>query len=797
MLSDLRYTLRSWVKHPGFTIVALLTLAVGIGANVAMFTVLHSVLWRPLPYPDPDRLIVLEADVRGIRNAGASSREVAELRERSRTITQLSIGVGVDAHVEIDGEVERVAAASITTGVLTALGARPALGRLLDERDEAVDGPARSIIVSHALWRQRLGADPAAVGRRILVNNSPREVVGVLPADFQVLLPASTGLDEATDVWFATGNDLGEGRGAGVIGRLSTGRTVADAQNELDVLAAHFAAERPASYVGGAPQFRVMTLREAVTAPVDASLRALGFAVAFVLLVCCINVANLMLARMAGRTRELSVRRALGAGRGRLMRQLLTESLLLSIAGGALGLLLGRWGISLLSWLQPATLPRQGQVAMDATVAMFSVGITVAAGVLLGILPAFRLTDGEGDALRGGRADSPPRASRTIQRALVVFEVAVSCVLLVAAGLMLRSFVNLMTVPLGFNPDRVVTAWMPVSYRQFPDARARWTVYGQVIDRIRSLPGVEAISAASPVPFHDLRFTRRYGRAGEGAPLAQTTLQSVRPGYLDAVGTRLLEGRDFTADDVVHRMQVVIVDARIARQLWPAGAVGQRLALASGERVTELEIIGVTEPVRVSDIREDRIPHLFVPYHVIGGDMALVIKTSIPVAELQPVLKTIAQDAGTGRAVFDVLPLREYINRATETTRFTMLILSGFAFASVLLAMIGVYGTLSYLSQQRSREFGVRVALGASGPQIVGLVAREGLRLTMMGTIIGVVSAALITRTLRSLLYGVEPLDAPTLCAVAVLLAALAIAACLKPAWSAAKADPLVALRYE
>ena len=506
-----------------------------------------------------------------------------------------------------------------------------------------------------------------------------------------------------------------------MIGRLADHATIADAQRELDLLAAQFAAERPAFYKGGVPAFRVVEVREALTQNVNASLRALGFAVAFVLLVCCINVANLSVARMSGRAREIAVRTALGAGRARLARQLVTESMLLSIAGGAMGVLLGLWGIRLLAWAQPMHLPRQGQLGMDSSVAIFSLAITLATGALLGILPALRLAAGETVELRGGRADSTGRSSRTLQRFLVVSEVAVACVLLVAAGLMFRSFVNLMSAPLGFNPDGVVTAWMPLNVRQFSDVNTRLTVHNNILDQIRALPGVEAASAGTPLPFHQLQFTRLYGRSGEKAPIAAATQQSVLPGYLGVMGTHMLDGRDFTADDIAHRRQVVIVDARIARQLWPSG---------------------------------------------------------------------------TGRAIFDVWPLRDYVNRSTDT-RFTMTVFIGFAIASVFLAMIGLYGTLSHLSALRSREFGVRIALGAARWRIVAIVAREGFALTVAGAVIGVVAALGMTGIFRGLLYGVEPVDLATLSGVVILTGALAMAACVKPAWSAGKTDPLVALRYE
>ncbi|OFW08212.1 MAG: hypothetical protein A3H96_23650 [Acidobacteria bacterium RIFCSPLOWO2_02_FULL_67_36] len=797
LAQDLRYGWRTLRRSPGYAAVACLVLGLGIGANVAMFTVMRSVLWRPLPYPAPDRLVVLEADVQGVRNAGPSSREVHDLRIRSRALTELAVVNGVDAHVEIHGEIERVAAASVSADLLPALGVRPALGRLFDPRDGSVNGQVRRVIISDALWRRRLGADPAAVGSWITVNNTPREVIGVLPPDFPVFLPASTGVQEETHVWFPTGiAETSDARGEGVIGRLAGHASLADAQREIDLLAAQFAAERPTVY-RDAVRFRLAGMREAVAGNVDAGLRALGLAVAFVLLVSCVNVANLTLARASGRVRELAVRRALGAGRGRIVRQLLTESLLLSVIGGGIGLLLGHWGVQLLEWLRPTHLPRQSEVGMDATIALFSVAISLAAGVLFGIVPAFRFGGADAQALRAGRADSPARGSRRLQRALVVVEIALSIVPLVAAGLMRRSFVNLSRAPLGFNPDRVVTAWMPVSFRQFPDVQARWRLHADVLARVRAVPGVEAASAGSPPPFHQLQFTRRYGRSGEATRAGRATQQTVTPGYFSVMGTKLVAGRDVTADDIVQRRPVVIVDARIARELWPRDAIGQRLAIQSGQRVTDLEVIGVTEPVRVKDIRDAGLPTLFVPYHLFAIEMALVIETDLPATALEPVLRTIVQEAGTGRAVFDVWPLAVYVERSMADTRFIMLVLTAFAVVSLLLAGIGLYGTLTYLTMRRSREFGVRLALGASGWQILALVAREGLVLTAVGTVAGMLGALAAARAIRGLLYGVDAIDAGTLVSVAALVGVLSIASCLKPAWAAGRTDPTTALRAE
>ena len=797
---DLRYGLRSLRRSPGFALVACATLAVGIGANVAMFTVMRSVLWRPLPYADGERLVILDSTWRGLPHAGLSPREISDLRRDSKTLSHLAVINGVGAHVEIDGEVEFVPAASVSADLLPALGASPALGRLFDARDDSLSpaGQVRSVIFSDALWRRRLRADPGAIGRWITVNNTPRQLIGVLPADFQVFLPASTSVQEETHVWFPTSINPAENfRGNGAIGRLRADASLEDARRELELFAARFSTEYPQIYRDAAATFRLDGLRQALTVDIDAGLWMLGAAVAFVLLVSCANIANLTLARSSGRVRELAVRRALGATRVRIVRQLLTEGLLLAAIGGAGGLMVGRLGLQLLDTLRTTDLPRQSQVGIDAQVTMFSIGITLAAGLIFGILPAFRFTAGDAQALKAGRADSPAPGQRRLQRALVVAEIALSIVPLVAAGLMVRSFANLAQTPLGFRPDSIVTAWMPLSFSTYRDVDARWRVHAAVLDRIRQLPGVDDVSGASPPPFHSLHVVERYARAGDSGPGANATLQSALPGYLRVAGTRLIAGREFTDDDLRHKRRVAIVDERIARQLWPSGAIGQQIWIGIGRRSNTLEVIGVTEPVRVTDLRDEPVPHLFVPYHLFAIDMVLAIKTDTPADALAPVLKRIAAEEGTGRAVMDVWPLRDYVEKSMADTRFMMLVLGGFATLSLLLAAIGLYGTLSYLASQRSREFGVRLALGATRRQILRLVAGEGLMLTAIGAAAGVAAAIGAARALRGLLYGVEPLDPSTLAAVIGLVSILAIAACLKPAWSAASVDPARALRAD
>ena len=796
---DLRYACRTLRRAPGFTAVVLFTLALGIGGTVTMFSVMNAALWRPLPYPSPNRIVFVQFDARGIANAGAAPAEVLDLQARSTLLEHVSIFGGADANLEYNGEAEHVAAASVTDDLLPLLGADTAFGRPLNSRTD-IPGMVRNILISDSLWRRRFGADPAVVGREVSVNNLPMQIAGVLRPGFRAYLPASSNATENVDIWFPSGiENTRQYRGFCVIARLKPGATIAQANAELAALGADFVRENPDIYRHGKLRITAQSLQGELTRQARPALFLLAGAVGFVLLIACVNVANLMLARGAARQRELAIRRAMGAGTVRLVRQILTENLVLALGAGAVGLMLASVSLAAIGKLAGTHLPMQSRVAIDGPVVLFAVALTVGVTLLFGLLPALRLASGRvSDPLRAGRSETAAPGARLLQRGLVVAEVALSIVPLVCCGLMLRTFVNLVEAPLGFNPAGVVTARLPLNFKQYPKDDQRWPVYRDVLARLRAIPGVDAVSAASPLPFASWQVLRRVGRAEQPeTPGIVATQQTALHGYLPLVGTQLRQGRDFTDEDIIAKRPVVIVDDRLAHRLWPEGALRKRLAIGWGETREELEIVGITAPVRVTSVRDEGVPHYFVPFHVYAIEMTAVIKTRETAASLAPAIRRAVNEANTGRAAFDIRPMDSYVADSIGDTRFLLVVLAVFAASCVLLASVGLYGTLAYLISRRTREFGIRLALGSGIPAIVSLVVREGALLTGSGAVIGLAGALAAAGAIRQLLYNVAPFDLSTLLAVIALLALVSIAAAAVPVWRAARIDPNASLRCD
>ena len=796
---DARHGCRVLWRSPGYALVVILTIALGIGINVAVFSVIHAVLWRSLPYPDAGRIVAIESVTPGLPSAYAASGAVFDPRHECDLVTNIAAVEGRDTSLAVDGAMERVAGARVTDDLLPLLGATPlALGRTLVEARDARDFVVLGVVISHELWQRRFQGDPRIIGRHLVVNNYDVQVVGVTRPDFRVYLPPADHVEERVDVWLPLGFTPSRlYRGAALVGRLAPGATVAHAQAECDARAAAFLARHPGAYPNKQLRLSIRPLGEVVTRDVKPALVVLGAAVGFVLLIACVNVANLMLARAKTRERELAVRRALGATRLRLVRQLLAENLVFTVLGGACGLLLAYAGVGMLEWLRPVHLPRQSDITIDGVVVVWTTGLTVGCSVLFGLVPALFFTgDALAQPLNSGRAGSTMMRSRALQRGLVVAEVALSIVPLLAAGLMLRTFTNLLQAPIGFDPSGVVTARISLNLNAFREIDRRSAFFREAIARVRELPGVDRVSVGGPLPFAPAQTTQRYWSADEVSPAPSIGMQeTIMPGYHAVMGIPLRAGRDFTDDDIVQRRSVVIVDERLAARLWGGNAIGKHLSI--GERTRPLEVVGVAAPIRARQVRDEGTPMIYVPYHVYQIEQTLVVKTRAPLAAIGPAIKQTVESLGPGRPVFNIRAMDEILEASIDDTRFTMLVLSGFAAAALLLAGVGLYGTLAYLISQRTQEFGVRLALGASLASIMRLVASEGGVLTGVGVAIGLAGGLGVARALRGLLYGVTPLDGVTITGVVVLVSAVASVAVSRPAWRAARVDPVTALRGE
>ena len=695
---DARYGARVLWRSPGYAVVVVMTTALGIGVNAAVFSAIYAVLWRTLPYPDAARIVVVEADTRALPSA-ESSRVVFDVRGESQLITTIAQAEGRDASLMIDGVMERVAAARVTDDLLPLFGATPlTLGRSLVNSQDADGIVVKGIVISHELWQRRLAGDPSVIGRRLTVNNFDVQVVGVMRPGFRLVLPGANHVEERVDVWlprqFAPSLLY---RGLTLFGRVAPEATVAHAQAELDRLAAGFVARQPSAYPNGL-RLTVRPLGEVVTRDVKPALVALGAAVGFVLLIACVNVVNLLLARAKARERELAVRRALGATRLRLVRQLLAENLIVAIVGGACGLLLARLGVGLLGWLRPVHLPRQSEIAIDGVALLWIAGLTLFASLIFGLLPALAFTrDAQPPALNSGRAGSLSRRSRRLHRGLVLAEVALSIVPLVAAGLMLRTFANLLQTPIGFDPTHVITARIPLDLGAFSTVDRRSSFYRSAAARVAALPGVDAASVGGPLPLVPVQTTQRVWRSDDPDPTPSIGMQqSIMPGYLDVMGIPLIAGRDISDDDIDHQRRVVVVDERLAAAWGNGAGVGRRLRI--GEAKRPLEVVGIVAAIRARDIRDAFTPVIYVPSHVYEIEQTLVVKTRAPVSTMGPAIKQTIEALGPGRAVFDIRPMDDIVEASIDTTRFTMLVLSAFAAASLVLASVGLYGTLSYLT---------------------------------------------------------------------------------------------------
>ncbi|MBA3346669.1 MAG: ABC transporter permease [Gemmatimonadales bacterium] len=795
---DLRYTLRQLARSPGFAIVAVLTLGLGIGANTAIFSVVNAVLLRPLPYDDPSRLMM----VRETRPEGTpgvvSFLNFADWREQSRDFEALSLFRGTRLNVAGRGEPERVAGALVTTDFFRVLRVTPVAGRRFAAGEDQAGSDA-VVVLSHQLWQRRFGGDPRAIGQVVTVDGKPMTVIGVAPAGFDY--------PEQSQMWLPVSNDAAdilENRGLhgySVIGRLLPGVTVEQARVRMSALAARLAQQYPASNQGWGAM--VTPLQEALVGDVRPTLLVLLGAVGFVLLIASANVANMMLARSAGRRREISIRTAMGASRSRLIRQLLTESLLIALLGGSVGLLLAVWGADALISLKPDDIPAAGGVVLDRAVLGFTLAVSVLTSVLFGLVPALHAARLDSGALlrEAGRATGGSDRQRT-RRLLVVTEIALSLLLLIGAGLMIRSFSRLQAVDPGFNPAGVLTARLSLPPTRY-DSTQVVRFYDQLVEKVRALPGVSSAAAVSFVPLGPAGARYRFNVAGQPVVEPQqrpgADFYAVTPGYFSTLEIPLQAGRAMGPEDRFDTPAVVVINQTMAARHWPGqSALGKRITFGEPEENAWLEVIGVVADVKQRSLDTAVRPQVYAPEAQVGWEeMSLVIRTPADPWSLVPAVRQQVLALDRDQPVSDFETLGQIRSASISADRFRTLLLGGLALVALLLAAIGVYGVIAYGVAQRSREIGIRMALGARQAEILALVVREAMATVAVGIVAGVVAALALSSVLESLLYTVKPGDPPTFVVICVLVSAVALAACVLPARRATKVDPMLALRTE
>jgi putative ABC transport system permease protein len=804
-------------KSPAFTIIAVLTLSLGIGANTAIFSVVNGVLLRSMPYADPARLAIIWNDYgnQGQSLPAVSPPDFKDYRERSRTMDFAAAAPTGGGTLMLDdpggagNRPQQFDMANVTANFFPLLGVQPALGRNFTPEEGALNGP-KVVILSNRLWKNTFHSDPGLVGKSISLNGNPFTVVGILPPQFRLLLPAEAFQVRDSDLWIPQqinyANFPRNLTFLSVFGRVKPGVSMAQAQAEMDGIAEQLRNENEVHKESGL-RIRVVPMQFDVVKNVQPTLITLLAAVGFVLLIACGNVANLLLARATRREREMAVRSALGASRGRLVRQIMSESVVIAILGSLGGLLVAELGLSLLIQLHPAGLPRLDDIRIDGTVLAFTLTACVFTALLFGWIPAVQalnlnLSDTLKDAARG----SGEGRGQSARRLLVVSEFGLSLVLLIGAGLLIRSFVALQRVEPGFNPQNIISFRVTIPNNRYPKNEDISRFVHELERKMGALPGVQSVGSIFQLPFTGSGAQMPYAYNAETSQKWESLSadwRPITPGFFPTVGARLREGRNFTdADDASHPI-VVIVDDLLARRAWPGeSAIGKKLEVEllsrnDNPRVFAI-VVGVVAHLRIHDLTRDVreqifIPHLQEPF----GGVGVVLKTA---GDQRGVTQEIEQQVRTldpGIAIRNLQPLESYVDDARAPMRFNLILIGIFGAIALTLAAVGLYGVMAYSVTQRSHELGIRIAVGASPRDILRLVLGQGIRMTLLGAAIGLVASFVVTRALSSLLFDVSATDPLTFIAVPVVLACVAMLACYLPARRAMRVDPIIALRYE
>jgi putative ABC transport system permease protein len=794
MIKDLRYAIRSLLKRPGFVLIAVSTLALGIGATTAMFTVVNSVLLRPLQFPEPERIVVLEGinPSKGIKPSSVSVPDVVDWQQQSQSFEQIAGFFTWSAFLATGDEIERVRAAGVSPEFFPVFGVNPISGRTISSESAPVT------VISYGLWQRRFGGAPDVVGRSITLSGVKGTIIGIMPAGFNY--PNETEL--WTEYRLNGPEEVRDNRYLNAIGRLKPGVPLAQAQAELDTISQRLEQNYKEFNTGWS--VRVTELRERLVGELRTSLLILFGAVAFVLLIACANVANLLLARAAYRQKEIAVRTALGASRWRIVRQLLTESVVLSVLSGAVGLALSLWLIKLLVAISPPNSPRFNEITINWQVFLFTFGVTILAGFLFGLVPALQTsrTDLNETLKESGRTGAPGATRNRIGGILIVSEVALSFVLLACAGLLIKSFMHLREVSPGFEADNMIAVRMSLP-RKYETGEQRTQLLQQLVDGVKAVPGVQSAGAVLSLPLRGDTFILGRGVLLEGRrPVPEEASNAlhlaITPDYFQAMQIPIKQGRAFTDRDNAQSTKVVIVNETMARKLWPGESpVGKRFSIWRDEKFIR-EVVGVVGDTKMR-LDEEAEEQMYVPYAQDSnwGAMSLVVRSNTETSALASSVREAIRSVDKGVATYNLKTMNDLVSTSAAPRRVPMLLLSGFAGVAMLLAMLGIYGITSYYVTQRTHEIGVRMALGAQIADVLRLVLRRAMLLSVIGVVLGLAGALAVTRYLTTMLFGVRPIDVFTFAAVALGLVVVALVASLIPAKRATKVDPLVALRYE
>lgn len=808
LLQDLRYGVRMLLKSPGFTLVAVLALALGIGANSAIFSVVNAVLLRSLPYKDPDQLVIAwETNPQLLDDYLKTHNEAAvanfyDWQSQNHVFENLAAFRWRNFNLTGGDNPEQVIGNSVTPNMFATLGIKPALGRdFLTE--ESQTGKENVVILSYGLWQRRFGSDPHIIEQKVSIDSQPYTVVGVMPQGFEFPRAAS-------EMWtpFAPADNQLTNRTSHFLytrARLKPGITIEQAQAEMNTIASRLQQQYPDS--NNQRGIRIASLHQESVAQIRPALLILLAAVGFVLLIACANVANLMLSRAASRQKEIAIRTALGAGRLRIIRQLLTESVLLSVLGGVCGLLLALWGIDLLIASMPRDfalgIPGWNKIGLDYRVLGFTLAVSLVTGILFGLFPAWQASKSDlNEALKEGGRTSAGSSRKRYRNALIVSEVTLALVLLVGAGLMMRSILRLLDVNPGFDAQNLVTLQLSLPQSRYSQNEQTVNFYKELSQRIQNLPGVESTAAIDMMPMSGSGGTINFMVEGRPAPptgqYPEANGRTSSPGYFQTMRIPILKGRDFSEHDTAATPLVTIINETMARKYWPGeDPIGKRV-LDPQNRVPPAEIIGVVGDIKHFGLDDKSEEYLYTSsQQTPDTSMFLIVRTATDPASMTATIRKEVQSLDKELPVYNIKPMNQRIIETTASRRLVMFLLSIFAVVALVLASVGIYGVMAYSVTQRTHEIGIRMALGAKRGDILKLVVKQGMWLVLLGIGLGLLVSFAVTRFMAGLLFGVGANDPATLTGVALLLALIALLACLIPARRAMKVDPMVALRYE